>query len=139
MNTHGSNNKRVVVQEAGLLADFGRKVHPCGIDGENPRAEKRDLLNGLPKPFQCLDLGRMVAKPQGDAGRLPTERLHRLKRHQAMGDLAENVRGGDAVNLLIFDAFEESRSGRPEKAVWLEMGMNTVASTKTVAPAGKSA
>jgi hypothetical protein len=63
----------------------------------------------------------MVAKPEGDAGRLPAERLHRFDRHQAMGDLANNVRAGDAVKLLVFDAFEKLRGGRSESGVWLKM------------------
>src|SRR6516162_14840 len=121
VDMHNCDSECVVVQKASLLADGGGSIQPSWIDGQNADAEKRDFLNGLTKAFQGLHLGRMVAKTEGDAGRLPAERLHRFDRHQSMGDLADDVRGGKTVNLLVFDAFEELGGGRSKSGVRLKM------------------
>src|SRR3984957_985617 len=82
----------------------------------NPRWHSRlaqtptaDLLYGLTEAFQCLHLGGMVPKTQGDAGRFSTQRLHGFDRHQSMGNLAVDVRGRNAVNLLVFNALGGTR------------------------------
>ena len=65
--------------------------------------------------------------------------LHGFDRHQSMGDLADDVRGRNAVNLLVFNAFEQIGGGRSEERVRLEMVDEDAGIQKTVAPAGKSA
>src|SRR5262249_3859241 len=87
----------------------------------NAEPEQRDFLNRLAKALQCLDLGRMVAKTEGDAGRLPAKCLHGFDGHQSVGHLADDVGGGQPRDFLVFDAFEKRGRRRSIKGVWLEM------------------
>ena len=66
VGTHDSDEKRIIVQEAGLLADRGGRIQPRRINRHNADTEKRDFLNGLTKAFQGLHLRRMVPQAQGD-------------------------------------------------------------------------
>jgi len=56
-----------------------------------------------------------------------------------MSNFTEYMRGRDADNLLVFDALEEFGGGRPYRALGSKWWMKTLASRKTVRPAGKSA
>jgi len=139
MDAHRCNDQRIVMQKASLLTGFGGEIQPGRVDGEDPDGEQGDFLNGLTKSRQRLHLGWMVSKSASDAGRRPAERLHRLDRHQSMSNFTEYMRGRDADNLLVFDALEEFGGGRPYRALGSKWWMKTLASRKTVRPAGKSA
>ena len=56
MGTHDRDYEGIIMQETGLLADFGGRIQPGGINGQNPNAEKRDFLYRLTETFQGLHL-----------------------------------------------------------------------------------
>src|SRR5258708_22910621 len=63
----------------------------------------------------------MVAKAKGDPGRLPANRLHSLDRHEPMSNLTDDVGRSEAVDDLVFDAFEELSTGWSECRIRFEM------------------
>src|SRR5262249_39937877 len=84
-------------------------------------AKKRDFLNGLTEELQGLHARGMISKMEGNAARLPTERLHGFDRHQPMGHLTDNVGGTDANDLLVFDSLEKLGGRRSKLHVGFEM------------------
>ena len=56
----------------------------------------------------------MLAQPSRDSGRRPAKPVERFERHQAVGDLAQHVRGDEAGQLMLLDPFHELGADGPE-------------------------
>jgi hypothetical protein len=56
----------------------------------------------------------MLAQASRDSGRRPAKPVERFERHQAVGDLAQHVRGDEAGQLMLLDPFHELGADGPE-------------------------
>jgi len=89
-----------------LLADCNGGLDVSRSDGQNIDSDDRHSFNGLAKTSELFDFLGTPLHAGGDAGVWPTKRRTRFERHQAVGDIAQDLRRSKPSQVMAFDALQ---------------------------------
>ncbi len=112
MVLHDRDDQGIAGEQPVALTPGGCRGHQCEIQGHGLNAQRGHQVHRLPKPCQLLDLGGMLPQMRRNPLGGQTEDVHGLQGHDPMGDVADNVRRGKAVNLLAGNPVDELQASR---------------------------
>ena len=93
---HDRDDQGITHEQLMPLAHEGCSLDQGRSDRNGLDSEDRNLRDGVNMKGQLGDLNVMFSQSSGDPGRRPAEPIERLEGHQAMGNLAQDVRRDEA-------------------------------------------
>ena len=104
---HHGDDQGIATEQAKLLTDDGRRGHLLRSDRQELKTGLLRLVNGAAKKCEFLNFRGVPPQPLRNRCGRPPENLHGLDRHQPMGQVAQNIRGGEARQRPAPDPLDE--------------------------------
>ncbi len=121
VDLHDGDDQAVIGQQPDLLAQGGGRGQQHRRDRQHLEVTLQDLVDGLAEGGQLLHLSGVGPQAVADAGGCPAEQGARLDGHEAVGNFAQHVGGGEAGQLPVFDPLQQPAARRPPDGMRLEV------------------
>ncbi len=104
---HHRHDQGIVVEKSHLPAEHRPRRDQWDRDRQHLDAALQDSLNRLLEARELLHQGGMLPEPPCDSRHRLREGANRFNRHDPLGHLGQDVRGGETPDFLVLDALEE--------------------------------